>query len=72
MKCSHLFFIFIALFLYLVKKSLLGKVKITVPVVVCTYNISCRKVAYWVLSSQRDGAEHDEDQDEIGEDLMVD
>lgn len=37
-----------------------------------TYNIASREVAYWVLSSQRDGAEHDEDQDEVGEDLMVD
>lgn len=37
-----------------------------------TYNIASREVAYWVLSSQRDRAEHDEDQDEVGEDLMVD
>lgn len=37
-----------------------------------TYDIASREVAYWVLSSQRDGAEHDEDQDEVGEDLMVD
>lgn len=37
-----------------------------------TYNIASREVAYWVFSGQRDGAEHDEDQDEVGEDLMVD
>lgn len=37
-----------------------------------TYDIASREVAYRVLSSQRDGAEHDEDQDEVGEDLMVD
>lgn len=42
-------------------------------VVVCfTYNVAGREVAYGVLSSQRDRAEHDEDQDEVGEDLMVD
>lgn len=37
-----------------------------------TYDIASREVAYWILSSQRDGAEHDEDQDKVGEDLMVD
>lgn len=37
-----------------------------------TYDIASREVAYRVLSSQRHGAEHDEDQDEVGEDLMVD
>lgn len=37
-----------------------------------TYNISRREVAYGVLSSQRDRAEHDENKDEVGEDLMVD
>lgn len=37
-----------------------------------TYDIAGRKIAYRVLSSKRDGAEHDEDQDEVGKDLMVD
>lgn len=37
-----------------------------------TYNIASREVAYGVLSSQRDGAQHDEDQYEVGKDLMVD
>lgn len=37
-----------------------------------TYDITSREVAYGVFSGQRDGAEHDEDQDKIGEDLMVD
>lgn len=37
-----------------------------------TYDIASREVTYWVLSGQRNGAEHDEDQDEVGEDLMVD
>lgn len=37
-----------------------------------TYDIAGREVAYGVLGGQRDGAEHDEDQDEVGEDLVVD
>lgn len=37
-----------------------------------TYNVAGREVAYGILSSQRNRAEHDEDQDEVGEDLMVD
>lgn len=37
-----------------------------------TYNVASREVAYGVLRSQRNRTEHDEDQDEVGEDLMVD
>lgn len=37
-----------------------------------TYNVTSRGVTYGVLSSQRDRAEHDEDQDKVCEDLMVD
>lgn len=37
-----------------------------------TYDVAGREVAYGVLSGQGHGAEHDEDQDEVGEDLVVD
>lgn len=46
--------------------------KLLQPQYLFTYNIASREVAYGILSSQRDGAEHDEDQDEVGENLMVD
>lgn len=36
-----------------------------------TYDIASREVSYWVLSSERHRAEHDEDEDEVCEDLMV-
>lgn len=37
-----------------------------------TYNIACWEVPDGVLSSEGDGAKHDEHQDEVGEDVMVD
>lgn len=37
-----------------------------------TYDVAGREVAYGVLSGQGHGAEHDEDQDEVCEDLVVD
>lgn len=37
-----------------------------------TYDVAGREVAYGVFGSQGHGAEHDEDQDEVGEDLVVD
>lgn len=37
-----------------------------------SYNVSGREVTDGVLGCQRDGAQHDEDEDEVGEDLMID
>lgn len=37
-----------------------------------TYNVASGEVANGVLGRQGNGAEHDEDQDQVGEDLMVD
>ena len=36
-----------------------------------TYDVARREVAYGVFSGQGDGAEHDEHQDEVGEDVVV-
>lgn len=36
-----------------------------------TYNVASGEVADGVLGSQGNRAEHDEDQDQVGEDLMV-
>ena len=51
--------------------SLLGQLRIQSEWLI-TYNIASGEVAYGILGSQRDRAEHDEDQDEVGKDLMVD
>lgn len=37
-----------------------------------SYDVSGREVTDGVLGRQRDGAQHDEDEDEVGEDLMID
>ncbi len=37
-----------------------------------SYNVSGREITDGVLGCQRDGAQHDEDEDEVGEDLMID
>lgn len=44
-----------------------------VSVEVCqTYKVAGWEVSYWILSSERDGAEHDEHQDEVGEYVVID